>query len=78
MLAWVLATAGSVGALSPALKHAAETYRQRSARRAEAVKRSLPAVLLVVFGSIAVIGFTMAVIQPLITLWQDLAVPINE
>jgi type II secretory pathway component PulF len=78
MLAWVLSTAGSVGSLSPALKHAAETYRQRSARRADAVKRSLPAVLLVVFGSIAVIGFTMSVIQPLITLWQDLAVPINE
>lgn len=78
MLGWVLSTAPSVGSLSPALKHAAETYRLRSSRRAETLKSTLPALMLCVVGAFAAIIYITAVLQPVLTLWYELAIPRND
>ncbi len=78
MLAWVLSTSTTVGSLAPALKHAAETYRQRAGRGAEMLKTTLPAVLLCVVGAVSAIVFIVAVLHPVLRLWYDLAIPIND
>jgi type II secretory pathway component PulF len=78
MLSWVIATAGARGPLAPALRHAAATYRNRAARRAEALQALLPSVLLCAVGAEAGIIYVGAVFTPVIALWRDLALPMSD
>jgi general secretion pathway protein F len=78
MLTWVLATAESIGSLSPALKHAAITYRARAARQAEMLQSVLPAVILLCVGALAAVLYTTSVLEPLFMLWRGLAIPLNN
>lgn len=78
MLAWVLAGAGGGGPLAPALRHAAETYRVRARRRAEAIQAVLPTLLICVVGALAAALYTLAVFGPITALWYDLSIPVNE
>jgi type II secretory pathway component PulF len=78
MLRWVLATTGARGALAPALRHAAATYRRRALRKAEAIQTILPTLMLFTIGVTAAIVYTVSVIQPIVTLWYSLAIPRSE
>ncbi len=75
MLSWVIATAGAGGPLAPARRHAAATYRNRAARRAEALQGLLPSVLVCLVGAVAGLIYVTAVFTPVVALWRELALP---
>lgn len=78
MLAWILATSSARGSLAPALRHAAEGYRRRAARRAEALRGALPTALVFLLGATTVIAYTALIFHPVVVLWQGLAAPGQE
>jgi type II secretory pathway component PulF len=78
MLSWVIATAGARGPLAPALRHAAATYRNRAARRAETLQALLPSILVCAVGTVAGIFYVAAVFTPVVALWRELAAPLSD
>ncbi len=78
MLAWVLATSGAGGALAPALRHAAGTYRLRSTRKAEVIQAALPSLVLCLVGAVAAMALIVAVLQPVASLWHGLSGPMPD
>lgn len=64
LLSWLLTVGRVQGALVPALRHAADTYRRRSARRAAVLRVTLPATLLVGVGATATLGYAMTLFVP--------------
>lgn len=78
MLVWVLTSAGSAGSLVPGLKHTSETYRYQALRRAETIRGIVPSLTLCVIGAGTAAIYVLAVIYPMLVLWKDLAIPVNE
>ena len=74
LLRWLMITGERQGALAPALRHAAETYRRRALTRAEAVRVGLPTVLLFAIGATATLAYGLTLFLPFTTLLNDLVV----
>lgn len=73
LLAWLMSQGGGQEATVGALRHAAETYRQRAFRRAAALRLALPSILLVVLGGTATFLYAMTLFAPWTALLRDRA-----
>lgn len=73
MLRWLMAAGQARGALAPALRHAAETYRGRAVRQAEMLRVALPMALTVLLGGTVVVAFALLVFSPWIAMIHKLA-----
>lgn len=73
MLAWILRTGPEQGGLVPALRHAAEMYRQRARNRAELIRGLLPTLLVVIVGGGAVLLYALALYVPFTAMLRELA-----
>ncbi len=78
LLAWMLTAGRRQGGLAEALRHAARTYRRKAETRAEVLRSALPTVLLLTIGVVSVFVYTLLLFLPLSSLWEELAVPINQ
>lgn len=74
LLRWLMLAGMARGALAPALRHAAETYRRRALDRAESIRLLMPVVLLFAIGASATLLYGLALFVPMSTLLRDLSV----
>ena len=72
-LRWLMLAGLARGALAPALRHAAETYRRRALDRAESIRLLLPTVLLFAIGASATLVYGLTLFVPLSEMLVDLA-----
>ena len=77
MLAWTIATSAAHGPLAQALRHTAEGYRRRARAAIRGDPRGDPArpTLVCLLGATTVIAYTALIFQPIVVLWQGLAMP---
>jgi general secretion pathway protein F len=75
LLRWMIVAGAGRGELAPALRHAAETYRLRALRRAEALSATLPSVLLLLIGGSAAALYALALFAPWTGLLESLSRP---
>jgi general secretion pathway protein F len=73
LLAWLMAAGHRQGALLPALKHAAATYRRRAQRQAELAQVFLPVLLTVVLAGGATAVYALTLFVPYVSLLKALA-----
>lgn len=72
LLGWLMGAGHDREALVRALRHAAETYRRRAARRTAALRTTLPTVLLLGIGATATLLYTSALFAPWTALLRGL------
>jgi len=70
---WLMLAAGRDGALLPALRHAAETYRRRARHQSDLVRIFLPVVLTVCVGGSATLVYAVALFGPYTAMLRWLA-----
>jgi general secretion pathway protein F len=70
---WLMLAAGRDGALLPALRHAAETYRRRARHQSDLVRIFLPVVLTVCVGGSATLVYAVALFGPYAAMLRWLA-----
>ena len=68
---------GARSQMAVSLRNVSEAYTARCRSRTDWLKRLAPAVLLLLFAGVTVIGFTTTVIGPLQSMWSNLADPIR-
>jgi general secretion pathway protein F len=73
LLRWLMAAGQRQGALLPALKHAAETYRRRAEQQADLVRVLLPVVLTVAIGGSATALYALSLFVPYTSMLRALA-----
>lgn len=73
LLRWLMVAGQQQGALVPALKHAAETYRRRATHRAETLRTVLPRTLILVVGAGSALAYGLALYVPWTSLMTSLA-----
>ena len=78
LLAWMLTAGRRQGDLAPALRNAARTYRRKAESRAEVLRSALPTVLMLAIGAGAVLLYSLMLFIPLTSLWDELAMPVNQ
>ena len=78
MLGWMLTSGREQGDLAPALKHLARSYRRKAESRARMLRTALPTVLMLAIGAGAVAIYSLLLFVPLTTLWDELAMPLNQ
>ena len=74
LLCWLVLTGQQQGALDAALRHAAETYRERARQRAEAAQLLLPLLLTVGIGGGTVLAYGLLLFWP----WTSLLKTLSE
>lgn len=72
LLCWLVQTGQQQGALAAALRHAAETYRERARQHAEAARLLLPLLLTVVVGGGTVLAYALLLFWPWTSLLKSL------
>jgi len=72
LLAWLIQTGQQRGALAPALRHSAETYRQRARQRGDAARLVLPILLTTVVAGGVVLICAVLVLWPWISLLESI------
>ncbi|HEX7447346.1 MAG TPA: type II secretion system F family protein [Pirellulales bacterium] len=75
LLGWLIATGQQRGALVPALRHAAASYRQRALRRAEALQVFLPVALTLGIGGTTALAYALLLFTPWINLLKTVSQP---
>jgi len=75
LLTWLMAAGHRHGALVPALKHAAETYRRRADHHAELARVFLPVVFTIAVGGTATLLYTLMLFVPYASLLRTLGAP---
>jgi general secretion pathway protein F len=78
LLAWMLTAGRRQCELAPALRHAAETYRRKARNRAEFLQSVMPTTLMLAIGAGAVLLYALLLFLPLTTLWEQVALPLNQ
>jgi type II secretory pathway component PulF len=78
LLAWSLTTGRGQAELAPALRNLASSYRKKAESRALVLRSLLPTVLMLEIGAVAVVLYGLMLFIPLTTLWDELALPINQ
>ena len=73
LLHWLMSAGDRQGALLPALRHAAETYRRRAEQRADMVRVFLPVVLTVVIGGSVTALYALNLFLPYVSLLRHLS-----
>lgn len=72
LLAWLIQTGQQRGALVPALRHSAETYRQRARHRGDATRLVLPILLTTVVAGGVVLTCAVLMLWPWISLLKSI------
>jgi len=72
LLAWLIQTGQQRGALVPALRHSAETYRQRARQRGDATRLVLPILLTTVVAGGVVLTCAVLMLWPWISLLKSI------
>ncbi|HUY91374.1 MAG TPA: type II secretion system F family protein [Pirellulales bacterium] len=73
LLAWLIQTGQQRGTLALALRHSAETYRQRARQRGDATRLFLPIVLTAVVGGGTVLLYAVLLFWPWISLLNSIS-----
>lgn len=73
LLCWLVQTGQQQGALDAALRHAAETYRERARQRAEAARLLLPLLLTIGIGGGTVLAYGLLLFWPWTSLLKSLS-----
>ena len=72
LLGWLIRTGAERGTLALALRHSAETYRQRARQRGDVARLILPILLTVVVGGGTVLLYAMLLLWPWISLLKSI------
>jgi general secretion pathway protein F len=72
-LRWQILMGARQSRLAPALRQAAEVYRQRAMIRADWIQQVLPVLLVLVIGGGATVLYALIVFVPLSSLWKTIA-----
>lgn len=72
LLSWLVETGQQPAALALALRHSAETYRQRARQRREAARLVLPIVLTIVVAGGVVLTYAVLLLWPWISLLKSI------
>ncbi len=75
LLCWLMAAGQRKGALLPALRSAARTYRRRALRQAEFARIFLPVALTVLVGGSVVLVYALIMFAPYASILEGLALP---
>ena len=78
LLRWILTAGRRQGDLAASLRQVGETYRRKARGRAEFFRLALPTVLMLAFGAVAVLLYSLLLFIPLTTLWEEIALPVNQ
>jgi general secretion pathway protein F len=78
LLAWIMSGGRGRGDFAGSLRQTAATYRRRAENRSHFLSSSLPTVLLLAIGAGAVIVYALLLFIPLTSLWDGLAIPVNQ
>ena len=78
LLSWMLTAGHRQGNLAISLRHLAETYRRKARNRAEFLRSILPTTLMLAIGAGAVLLYALLLFIPLTTLWDEMALPVNQ
>lgn len=73
LLGWIMSVGRPQDGLVPALRHAADTYRRRSARKAAVLRTALPSILLLGIGASATLVYAMTLFVPWTTLLKGVS-----
>lgn len=75
LLGWMLLGGRRQATLAPALRHAAIAYRRKATRTALTLRTTVPIVLLLAIGAVAVLLYGLMLFVPLSTLLDELGQP---
>jgi type II secretory pathway component PulF len=78
LLSWMLTAGHRQGNLPRALEQLALTYRRRARSRADVLKLALPSLCLLVIGVGAVLVYALMLFVPMLSLWEEMASPVNR
>ena len=73
LLTWLMVSGQAHGALLPALKHAAETYRRRAVRQADLARVFLPVLLTLAIGGTATLCYALMLFIPYTSMLKAIA-----
>jgi general secretion pathway protein F len=74
LLCWIVAAGQERGALVPALRHAAQSYRRRALYQADLIRVFLPTTLVLLVGASATLLSALTLFVPIADLLSRLSV----
>ena len=73
LLSWLMSRGGGEASLAASLRHAAATYRERAARKANTLRATLPAALLLGLGAATALLYALTLFAPWTALLRGLS-----